>query len=209
MLRRFACWTALASIMVMIHAGPARADEVGLSLDGQQWSDELAGPLFDPAFRWVPGDSEVRSLWVRNEGPASASMLVAFRTGDADRLLSRADVRIDARVHDGVWTTLGDGSSEAVSDGVLATGERVRLDLRVSFDSASTNQAQVRKLPLTFVIRLSQAGPGGGNAGPDGPTGNLPDTGNDVELWLLWVAAGLLGTGFAVLATRRQEQHDD
>ena len=92
-LRRALCWTVLLSFVLTIDAGAARADEVGLSLDGQVWTSVLRRPLFDPAFRWVPGDTETRSLWVRNQGPTPASMRITLRTTDPDLLLARDDLR--------------------------------------------------------------------------------------------------------------------
>ena len=207
MLRRVLCWTVLVSIAVAIGAGPASAaDEVGLSLDGQTWTDELRRPLFDPALRWVPGDTEQRSFWVRNQGPSRASMRIRVETKDPGGLLRRDDIRIDARVSGGSWTPLPDaGGAQPLTDQTLAMGDRVRVDLRVAFVAESTNPSELRELPLRFVVRLTQAGPGGGKDDDDN-SGFLPDTGAAVERWLLWVAAGLIGSGLALLLARRRRE---
>lgn len=207
MLRRCVCCAVLASIALTIDAGAAHADaEVGLSLDGHSWVSELRRPLFDPAFRWVPGDTETRSLWVRNQGPTAAAMQIALRTTDPDLLLARDDLRVVARVKDGPWTSLAGGADQTLTDEILPTGDRVRVDLRVAFVPQATNRTEQRHLPLTFVIRLSQAG--GDGAGD--PSGDLPDTGSRVDLWLVWLGTALLGGGAAlVVAVRRREARDE
>jgi LPXTG-motif cell wall-anchored protein len=211
---RVLCSILLAAVVLTTGASAARADdEVGLSLDGHQWSSSLSRPLFDPAFRWVPGDTETRSLWVRNQGPTSASMQIGLRALESSALLADDDLQIDARVHNGTWLPLGtDGTTQTLVDRGLAKGARVRVDLRVAFVPTSTNDTQLRTLPLKFVIRLTQAGPGGG-PGDSGSNGNnggeLPDTGNSVQPWQLWLAFALLGGGLVLVVRRRKEEETD
>ncbi|MEZ0580021.1 LPXTG cell wall anchor domain-containing protein [Nocardioides sp. MH1] len=207
---RVLCSVLLAAVVLTTGAGAARADdEVGLSLDGHQWSASLSRPLFDPAFRWVPGDTETRSLWVRNQGPTAASMEVGMRTLDPDALVQNEDLRIDARVHHGSWLPLtADGTAQTLLDRGLEKGARVRIDLRVAFDPASTNVTQVRTLPLKFVVRLTQSAPRG-DGGPHGTDGDLPDTGSTVQPWQLWLAGGLIGCGIALVVRRRKEEETD
>ncbi len=211
MFPRAMCWTVLASIVLAINTGSAHAsDEIGLSLDGRTWTSELRRPLFEPAMRWVPGDSETRSLWVRNQGPTGASMRLAVRSTDLDGLLERDDILISARVRGGSWVPLHDGGAgRTLTEGALAQGDRLRLDVRVAFVAAATNGSEVDKLPLDFVVRLTQARPGGGEGNSDGGgSGDLPATGAAVEPWLLWLAAGLIGSGLALLVARRREEEE-
>ena len=209
---RALCLIVLAGFVVLTTAGSARADDaVGLSLDGHQWSSSLTQPLFDPAFRWVPGDTETRSLWVRNQGPTGASMQIALQAPPANPLLAGDDLKIDARAQDGAWLALPtDGSTQTLVDRTLAKGDRVRLDLRVAFVPGSTNQTQLRELPLKFVVQLTQARPGGGGPGGDaGGGGDLPDTGNTVQPWQLWLAGALIGGGLVLVVRRRKEEEAD
>lgn len=203
-------WVQAVVALAVVSAGaaPARAaDEVGLSLDGRSWTTDLSRPLFDPRMRWVPGDVETRSFWVRNQGPTAASLRVAVRTSDPGALIAEDDIEIAARVRDGRWVPLtGAGPApddRVLGDGPLAEGERVRVDLRARFVPWSTNRSERRTLPLVFVVRLSQAGPDGG----DGP---LPDTGSAVAPWLLWLGGALVtgGVGAVLAATRRREARD-
>ena len=60
--------TITTAALILLTATPAvAADEIGLSSDGFSWGSTLPQPLFDPAFRWVPGDRETASFWVRNQ----------------------------------------------------------------------------------------------------------------------------------------------
>ena len=212
MFHRAICWTVLASVVLVINTGSAHAvDEIGLSLDGRTWTSELRRPLFEPGMRWVPGDSETRSLWVRNQGPTGASMRLAVRSADLDGLLERDDILISARVRGGSWIPLNSGGAgRTLTEGALAQGDRLRLDVRVAFVAAATNGSEVDKLPLDFVVRLTQDGHGsvGGVEGGSDPggSGDLPATGAAVEPWLLWLAAGLIGSGLALLVARRREE---
>ena len=50
---------------------------------------------------WVPGDSETRSFFVRNDGPSDARLVISVVTQDDDRLLADDDllaVRVAVRV---------------------------------------------------------------------------------------------------------------
>ncbi len=208
MTRRALWLSALVPIVLTIGVGPARADDaVGLSLDGLDWTTKLQRPLFDPAFRWVPGDAQTRSFWVRNEGPTTASMQIALRRTDPDLLLARDEVRIDARVTSGTWTSLVDGSDQTLTEDVIGRGDRVRVDVRAVFLREAANRTERKHLPLTFVVRLTQDGSGDDDGGL---SGNLPATGSAVELWIVALGTALLGTGLVlVVAARRREVGDE
>lgn len=213
---RVICWIVLVSAVLTAEAGAARADEVGLSLDGRTWTPDLDRPLFDPRMRWVPGDVEIRSFWVRNESATKASMNVGVRTSDPDALLSQDDFLVDARVRGGTWVALPrNGGGLTLTDRTLPASGRIRIDLRVTFDATSENRTQVASLPMRFVVRLTQAGPrgdapgGGPGTTPDGPDGLLPGTGAAAEPWQLWLAGALLGGGLLILAARRRKEHAD
>jgi LPXTG-motif cell wall-anchored protein len=189
---------------------PARAEEeIGLSLDGRHWRSELTAPLFDPAARWVPGSRETRSFFVRNQGPTGARMSIEVRSRDSGRLLPDHDIGLTVRAAGGPWAALENGQPVAtLLRGALVRDERVRVDVRVVFDRASTNQSQVRRLPLTFHVRLVGAG-ADADVPDDGPDA-LPDTGSLVEPWIVWLGAVLIGGGLAlVLAARRREADDE
>ncbi|MEX0428699.1 hypothetical protein AB3X52_13805 [Nocardioides sp. DS6] len=186
-------------------APPARAaaDPVGLSADGRSWSNDLPTPLFNPALRWVPGESRTSALWVRNRGATDAALAVTMRVGDAGGLLTPGAVSLAFRAQGGSWHDARPG--ERVSLGRLASGAVRRVEVRASLAWAAGNDTMRRRLDFDVVVRLDGAPAAGAAAaqpdtGDDGG-GRLPDTGNPVQWWL--VAAGALSVGIGTELTRR------
>lgn len=204
--RRFVLGVVATLALVTSGIGaPAWADdEVGLSLDGATWSSELNAQLFDPGFRWVPGDVETAAFWVRNRGPSGATLTIALQADDPDRLLAPQDFAIDARAGQGRWVSLANGvPSEELTAQSIAQGDQARVELRVAFSTASQNQSQLRRLPLRFRVRLSEGRPSGDSPRAD----ELPAAGAAASVWLVWVAAGMIGSGLAlVLRSRTRTQ---
>lgn len=217
----------LAGLLVAASIAVAAADdEIGLSRDGATWSATLPGPLFDPAFRWVPGDDETETFFVRNQGPSTAVLTVSARSTDTDRLLSNEDIDLFARVDGGAWVELANG----VSSDVLRTivrGAQGRIDVRARFDPASTNPSENKSLQVTFVITLADASVGSdGNDRDDGDDGDgdgddnegnggddrddgLPGAGSSIGPQALWIAAVLIGGGLALVRRARGEERAD
>lgn len=198
---------AATVLSAAVGAAPAAAgDDVGLSIDGHHWSNEVTRPLLDPSLHWVPGDRRSASFYVRDQGPTGAHLTIAVETRDPDRLLADHDIALRARVASGTWRSLDNGQ-DAVSllDGPLARGGTVRVDVRVRFRWSSGNTAQVDQLPLDFVVRLTQAGIGD-RTGPDTGGGFLPGTGSAVESWLVLLGAALLASGGGLVLTHRRRE---
>lgn len=196
-------------------SAPARADgEIGLSWDGSRWADRLPGTLFDERIRWVPGDRRTSQFFVRNQADSGADLRVAVRTSDRDRLLRAEDVVLRARVGNEPWVELSRiGPDHRLTDRILGTGEQARVQVRATFDAASTNQSQRDELDLRFRITLRDARAGGTPDGPDDATGSpteadppsadaLPDTGARPVGWLLLVAGAMIGAGLALVRRR-------
>lgn len=204
MIRRALLGALVAMALTVATAGQTRADgEMALSVDGRTWHDHLSRPLFDPTFRWVPGDQQIRTFWVRNQGPTAASLRVAMRTADPDALLADGDLVLSVRTGAGGWRRLT-ASDTAIDRGKLARGDRIRVDVRAWFRSGSTNRSQRSRLPLAFELRLVQAGSVDGSSGGVAPSA-LPDTGAVVAGWTIWLAAALLGVGGALVRRPRGE----
>lgn len=206
--RRLATLVVALSLVPTAFAAPAvAADEVGLSRDGRTWHDSLSEPLFAPDFRWVPGDRETASFYVRNRGPSAARMSIDVTAGDADRLLAESDIEIDVRAGGGDWHRVPNGgTTKALVRDSLAESATTDVDVRVDFAWLSPNRSQRKALPLRMVVTLVQSGPV--DRGPsDQPGGGLlPGTGADVPPWLLWLAAVLLGVGGSLWAAGRKER---
>lgn len=177
-----------------IGAAPAHAaDEIQVSRDGSVWTANLTDPLFEPGFRWVPGDVETRSFFVRNAGPTGATMTVtAVKEGTS---VLAEDLHFSVTIEGGPWIPLENGRASEVLDR-MPVGDQAKVDVRVAFDPASTNRTETEAVPVTFTIVLSQSKFDLG--------GLLPDTGGP---WrgLLLLGAALFGVGFAALVRLRQE----
>jgi LPXTG-motif cell wall-anchored protein len=208
----------LAGLVVAAPAGAVAADEIGLSKDGSHWSSTLPAPLFDPDFRWVPGDDETGSFFVRNQGPTGARLTISVRAADTDQLLSNSDIELSARVDGGSWITLANGvATSALTQRSITRGGTARIDVRARFDPSSVNTSQTKSLPLTFTITLTQASgsgrtPGDNSDGDDddeGRDGDLPGTGSTVAPAMLWVAAMLIGGGLALVRRSKREERVD
>lgn len=201
----------LCMAFLLLVAAPAHAaDEIGLSPDGITWASALSQPLFDPDFRWVPGDSETATFYVRNQGPTSAFMTIEARSADTDLLLSNEDIALRARVGGGDWVDLDNGvPTSSLTAQSIGQGEAVRVDVNAIFDPASTNQSQYKELALAFTVTLFDSLEGGGDDdGDDGGTGGLlPGTGAEVSVWLLLAAGLMLMVGAALVRRRGEVRH--
>lgn len=209
MSRRRIVRTLVVPLVVVLAWSPLpsqAADEIGLSPDGVTWVDELTVPLFEPERRWVPGDEETRSFWIRNQGPSGAEMTVEALALDGDQVLAD-DLGLSARVDDGPWESLGvERRSQNLAVEPLQVGRSARVDLRVNFDSASVNQTQRLALPLTLRITLAEAIPT--QDGEAGAGTLLPGTGATLGWQVLLLALCLALVGALVTARRSLEDDD-
>lgn len=210
MRRLLAALATAAALLASTVATAAAADEAQVSLDGRHWTGRISTPLFDPAFRWVPGDDDVKTFFVRNDGPSTARVTVEVDTGDPDHWIREDGLALSARVDGGAWASLRNGGQvgELVED-ALRQGRQARVDVRVDFPATATDASERDRLPFSFRVTLVQAGPvgdaGQGAGGLGGLGGGLADTGTTLRMWLVWLAAGLISSGLALLAGRRRE----
>jgi hypothetical protein len=194
--------TATAGVLLtVLAAGPAQAaDEVGLSRTGEVWAPSLSGVLFDSPHRWVPGDSETRGFLVRNQGPSAATMTIRVETTDPDALLAADDVVLRARLAGQPWHDLAAGTRQALTTEVLPTRGTRRVEVQVRFLASSTNRSETRRLPLRFVVTLTDAA-----AGPGSHGGEIPAAGSTLQPHTLATAVALIGVGFLLMRRRRKE----
>lgn len=211
--------TALAAVLGVLGilgvASPASAaSKLELSADGVTWGSSLSAPLFDPAFRWVPGDSQTRSFYVRNHTGQDAVLDVIMLPAQFGDLMKSGDLTVSAQVDGGAWTgaTSADNSHFLIASAPVP-GKAVRkINVRIDLSAGSTDATQDRQLGLAFDVALSQAGvavlaPTQGGSGGHGPKshhpGLLPNTGDDVSPRTILLAA-LLCVGGAALAVASQ-----
>lgn len=198
------CGCLLGFVLIGAAAPASAADDVGLSLEGTQWSSSLNESLFDPNFRWIPGDDETASFYVRNQGPTRALLTIGVRSVDADDLLADDDIALRARVADGDWVALDNGvPSASLTERSIARGGVVRVDVNATFDPASTNQSQTKQLRLAFDVTLTDSLEGVDDSADD-HSGVLPGAGSNLGLWIVPIAAGALALGAWILIARRR-----
>jgi len=213
--------TISTAAVILLTATPAvAADEIGLSADGVSWGSTLAQPLFDPAVRWVPGDRETVSFWVRNQSDDNALLDVAILGSSIDTLMETGDLSVTvAAASGGGSSTTTTGRHELLTSRAVRPGQTERIDVTVALDPASTNESQVTALDLRFEVRLTQASTVPDDSADDSDdsddsgddrdrNGILPGTGGPSG-WPL--SAGLLGLGVGwllVAASRRTGPSD-
>ncbi|WP_051485789.1 hypothetical protein [Nocardioides sp. J54] len=211
MIRSIAATAVLATLGVVGAAAPASADdEVGLSRDGAAWTRQLDAPLFDSGFIWVPGDVEEASFLVRNDGPSDGELSVDVLADDPDGLLASDAFLLEARLGSGEWVEVVGGTTTlapAVLD--VPEGARTRVTVRGTF-LPDTTEHQDELASLRVRVTLSESGDVGGvDDGDDGDDGDgdgsvggqdgLPATGSSLDATWLWLAAGLVGSGIALV----------
>lgn len=205
MSRRATVRTLVVPLVILLVWSPLpaqAAEEIGLSRDGVTWVDELSVPLFEPERRWVPGDDETRSFWIRNQGPSGAEMTVETLSISGDPVLAD-DIALSARVDGGPWRSLGlRRRSQILTVEPLRVGRSARVDVRATFDSASVNQTQRRTLPLTLQITLAEALADEGEGSGADAGGFLPGTGAALGWQVLLLALALALTGAGLVARR-------
>ncbi|RNL79192.1 LPXTG cell wall anchor domain-containing protein [Nocardioides marmorisolisilvae] len=211
---RLGLMIAAATALIGLGVPPASAaGELGLSPDGVTWGDALPGPLFDPALRWVPGDSEVRTFYVRNQSSDDGVLDVTLLTGPVESLIDTGDLSISAKVGNGDYTSAATaGDHQLVKQVVVAAGAVRKLSVKVDFDPASTNSSQQLRLDFRFKVSLSQdttavqppSNGGGGNNNGNGGHGDLPGTGTVVTPTMLLLGALLVAAGTGLIGYSRR-----
>ncbi|WP_229051186.1 LPXTG cell wall anchor domain-containing protein [Aeromicrobium sp. Leaf350] len=200
----------LGGLLALLWVTPAHAaDEIGVSVDGSTWMPAITAPLFDPAMRWIPGDDETRTFYVRAQGPSAATMSIEALTPAGDPFLE-SDIDLSVRVDGGAWVALDPAQvAQDLTVRPVPVGDVVTVDVRAFFDPASTNVTQARQLPLQFRITLAEAFPSDANPAGNAGSGSLPTTGAQVGLDLFLLGLLTCAAGGAVLAARRkgEEQH--
>lgn len=185
---------------------PARAeDRLGVSADGSTWTTVLAGPLFDPSERWVPGDVRSSTFYVRNQAAEGGTLAIEATAVDLDALVAHDDITLELRRDGGAWEPLpADGRPHGLARPGLPASADARIDVRASFTPTSPNRSQTSQLQLDLRVLLTEATE---VAGPsdDEPGGLLPDTGG-VELAVLVAGVGFILIGYAIVlgATRNR-----
>lgn len=206
---------AVVTILLPVCAAtvPAQAsNELRVSRDGTHWRHSLNRPLFDPHRRWVPGDRDQATFWVRNatESAADLTLTVSLR---GDQALRSDDVlTVTARVGESRWHPLprhGAGHRRRIT---LPAGT-TRIRVRATFAAAAPNNTQDRHSRVAIHVRLTERHAASDtthrthrstNGGWLAPTGAPPL----IVLGLL-VGGVAVGTGLALILHRRSDGPPD
>lgn len=185
----------LSGVLLFGAVGVARADAhpLSLSLDRRSWSPVIERDVFDSNRRWVPGDRQVVTLWVRNDSGQSADLRVDVVDVHGTLELGR-DMTMTARMNDQVVTAAGGGRLLAVDD--LPEGP-VPVVLTLAMPFSAANNTQLQALSLKLRVTLTQgtaAAPASGTAAPTDRDTRLAGTGGP-PIWTLLAGLLMIGGG--------------
>lgn len=183
---------------------------LAFSRDGSTWVDSLDSPLFDPAFLWVPGDTESETFLVKNQSDDNA-MLSIEAVGLDSGLFAQEDVELRIRVDEGSWQQLTAGNVSLGEE--LAAGDSRRFDIEVAFLPTAGNDTQLSAFPLTFEVFLSDASGGESDDPNDSESDEkaiaLDRTGGDLGTYLILAAAAIAASGLILLGVARRRNLDE
>ena len=213
MRRRLASLLGIVSVSAAATMSQASAaSPLGLSVDGIHWSRSITGPLFDPSWRWVPGDSETATFYVRNQGGTAGDLTVEVLGSQTGDLIDSGDLHVTARGGAGTWTAVSEtGTHRLLTAPGIPNGSVEPIEVNVTFDRSSRNQTQLRASDLSFRVSMSESNVtsnrGAGRRGGDAP--ELPQTGAPHALRYALIGAILAGTGLAFISRRDTPDTED
>jgi hypothetical protein len=190
---------ATAGTSTATSTGPATGDEdaLRLSVDGTTWAPGLPASLFGSDALVVPGATVARDLWVRNDGPTAARVLVELAP-DVDPTVPRTglgawlDVRLD-----------GAAPVAATWEGpVLDPGESGRVEVSVAMSPdalSSTRRSVAGVLETVHLVGVTDPAPPPA-AGEEPPSAGPGLARTGVDAWWLATAAALAAGAGLVLA---------
>ncbi len=180
--------TALAlltlGLLALIVPASAATTRLEFSPDGSTWSANLSAPLFDPSFRWVPGDEKIESFFVRNRSTEDARLAVDLLGTGRDDLTSDGELSVAARAGSDEFATsrTTTGCNRLIAEVSLAPQQVQRIDVRVGVDFATPNAAQRDATDLDLQVRLREDVDGStspsSSCGSAEPGAGGPDSGN-------------------------------
>lgn len=205
---------------------------VSISTDGQNFQPKLREPILIGIDRYVPGDRNQRTVWVRNDSTDPAWLWSSYSTTSADAALLpflAVSAAYGAQTTPGeVGRLIGVGQcTPLLPSQKIAAGQSVPMVVGVAFDPAAPNETRLASAEFAVNIGLTQdigqtvapngctetAEPGddasgdrgSGKEGTRSAIGQLPETGaGGLIPWLaLASATALAGFGF-VAATRKR-----
>lgn len=207
--------TVVAATLMFAVATPASADDqLGLSLDGKQWSSSIGRPLLSSSIEWVPGDSRAASFYARNRSKDLARLTIDLVDSNDDSLLDTGDFDISARATGGSTDAVSRaGAKRLVTVETLKPSDETRVDVSFDFEASSGNASRVKSADVRFKVTLTQTSTAATGVEPNtadvaDSNGILPDTGAGHLQFFAIIGAIFLGAGIAVLASRKHRRVD-
>lgn len=158
--------TGLLVLALALGTGPAsaamRQDPATVSSDAQHWTTSLDTALLDQAHRWVPGDTQTVTVWVRNLSREAATLNVTTTDeATADKPTARdarqrgrgaSEVPLEVSVRvDGRPVRIGDDIGHRIAGAVPA-----RVDLTITMPRTAGNRTQGQRNDVRLRVRLTQ-----------------------------------------------------
>ncbi|PZU46563.1 MAG: hypothetical protein DI566_06915 [Microbacterium sp.] len=167
---------AVGAIGAFPEAALAADDHLQVSTDGVTFVSSHTLPLYPDTWRFVPGDSESRSVWVRNGGDAAGRLRIELLPSGATDLEFAKHVEVsatpagDAAAEVTMSDALANGACTVLSGGrVLAPGEQLRIDVSARVAPTLAGQQGVQQA-VDFAVHatlfgvIGDAGPAIGSA---------------------------------------------
>lgn len=221
---------ALALLSVPAPALAAEGDLL-VSTDGVTYSADNTLPVFPDSWRFVPGDSESQSVWVRNAADTAGTLRIDLIDPRSDDMVFASHLAIaatpegepltpvgfDVGVANGACTVLGIAQT-------VAPYESVRIDIAAAVSTALTGQEGVRA-KTSFALRATLVDAAAGLSARTGaactalptaaptaapaPPGALPHTGGTVPWTLAVLGGAALGSGLLAFVLGRRRRNDE
>lgn len=195
------------------------ADEgpISLSTDGQTFTTDVDGAILIGIDRYVPGDRNQRTVWVRNDSGDPAWLWSKYSTTSADAGLlpflsvsaaygaEAAPAEVGRLVGPGQCTPLLPAQK-------IAAGQAVPMVIGASFAPGAPNETRLMSAKFAVKFGLTQdvgqaVGPNGctaaggsGGTGTPAANGQLPETGAGTLIPWLSLAAATALAGFVFVA---------
>lgn len=167
-------------------AAPTTLDPIAISPDGVGFSSSLGGSLFAGAVI-VPGGSETRSFWLRNQAGEPGHLAIALQGvhGGNPALLNALTIDVSTPLGSGAPVALSAAAPclSLLSGVTMASGDVLQVDVRIALGQLNASEAQgsvgefelMASLTSTDVPAPDGCSPSSGGSG--GGTGGGGSTG--------------------------------
>lgn len=216
---------ALAMAPVGAAVAAPTAQDVEVSLDGVNFSSTPSGSLFAGVAPLVPGGSAQRTLWVRNDGPATVVMRINATDVTVADPLYAASLSLTAGTSTGrsMLFSTTEQCSLLVGEQYLGPHQVVAVTFDVALsDRLTGTDAQLRSAAADLVVGMRDASaPAPADGACDGlhlpvlggettsSATRLSTTGAEPFPWLLMAGALLVGGSLATFTGRKRRRESE